>query len=247
MGSLEAISSVRPRATDTPSATAGALPKASAKSGPSMQRALIASGGDAIARAAPVASAVASEAPTQVVPPAAPPKEGLKDSTLAYGKVAVAAQVALAPAVLFLQWGVEPLVRLAGKLVEGLHLDALERRIAKLPPYAALLTFGAPALTLIPVKIGSLHLLASGHAAVGVAVLIGAKVVGTAVVGRLFTLTKPKLMQIGWFAKAYNKWMPWRDAMMDRVHHSRIYRFGRFTGRQTLRAVNAWFGGFKSA
>ncbi len=128
-----------------------------------------------------------------------------------------------------------------------------DKRIANLPPYAALATFATPAVALIPVKIGALELLAHGHHLGGVAVIIGAKVIGTAVVGHLFSVAKPKLMQIGWFAKAYDWWTPWKNAIVHRVHdmsdavmrpirQTRAYKMGRVTQRTIGRILHRAHG-----
>ena len=39
--------------------------------------------------------------------------------------------------------------------------------------------------------------------------------VATALIARLFLLTQPALMQIGWFARGYDLVMPWKDALVD--------------------------------
>ncbi len=47
----------------------------------------------------------------------------------------------------------------------------------------------------------------------GLLVLVTAKILGTAVVARLFLLTRPQLMRMGWFARTYARW----DARKTRV------------------------------
>jgi hypothetical protein len=44
---------------------------------------------------------------------------------------------------------------------------------------------------------------------------------------RLFLLTQPALMQIGWFSWAYDTIMPWKDALVERVRASTVWRVGR--------------------
>src|SRR5262249_44280696 len=56
---------------------------------------------------------------------------------------------------------------------------------------------------------------------------IAAKVVATALVARLFTLTQPALMQIGWFAWSYDAVIPWKEALTERVRASWPWRVGR--------------------
>ena len=54
---------------------------------------------------------------------------------------------------LFEEWGWEPLAALLARLGKLPAVAWLERRIASLPPYGALVTFFVPALMLLPVKV----------------------------------------------------------------------------------------------
>jgi hypothetical protein len=85
-----------------------------------------------------------------------------------------------------------------------------ERRVASLGPRWAFALLLVPALALLPVKIGALWLLALGRVAAGLAILLVAKIVGTAAVARLFVLTRPQLMRLPWFARARRRWAAWR-------------------------------------
>ena len=66
----------------------------------------------------------------------------------------------------------------------------------------------------------------------GTLVILMAKLVGTAIVARLFTLTQPALMQLGWFARTYTRWMGWKDALMAQARASWPWRLGRVLKRQ---------------
>src|SRR5260221_8312813 len=76
-----------------------------------------------------------------------------------------------------------------------------EARIAGLPPYAALVAFLIPAAILVPFKLLAFWLIARGHALLGLEVFVVAKIVGTAFLARIFALTRPALLSIGWFAR----------------------------------------------
>jgi hypothetical protein len=121
---------------------------------------------------------------------------------------------------LFEEWGWEPLAALLARLAKLPFFAWLERRIAALPPYAALATFFVPALMLLPIKIAALFFIAHGHGGLGLLVLLLAKLVGTAVLARLFALTQPTLMQLAWFARWYPRWKAWKDRVMDEVRRS---------------------------
>jgi len=79
----------------------------------------------------------------------------------------------------------------------------IEARLAKLSPYGAMAVLFIPALLLLPIKIAALYFIAHGRAATGVMVIIGAKILGTAVVARLFTVCRPALLSIQWFRRLF--------------------------------------------
>ncbi|MGA8516352.1 MAG: hypothetical protein WB821_16440, partial [Burkholderiaceae bacterium] len=87
---------------------------------------------------------------------------------------------------IFEEWGWVPLSALMGRLARLPLWAKLERKIARLPPWAALVVLGLPTLALLPIKLLALYLLGQGQAAWGVTVLVGAKLVGTALLARLF-------------------------------------------------------------
>jgi hypothetical protein len=82
----------------------------------------------------------------------------------------------------------------------------LEGRIAAAPPRLALALFLLPAALLLPVKVLALALISDGHTISGLAVILAAKLVGTAVGGWLFLLTRPQLMRLPRFARAMAWW-----------------------------------------
>ena len=104
-----------------------------------------------------------------------------------------------------------------------------ERKIASLPPYAALIAFLIPAAILIPFKLVAFWLIARGHGMLGLEVFIAAKIVGTAFLARIFALTKPALLTVGWFARLYARFTAWRD---------RLYAYVR--SLPAWRAAKAW-------
>ena len=124
---------------------------------------------------------------------------------------------------LFEEWGWEPLAALLGRLARLPLWAWVERRISALPPWAAMATFALPALALLPVKLLALFLIGKGHALMGVGLLIAAKLLGTAVLARLFTLTQPALMKLAWFARWYPRWKAWKDGVFAQVRASRMW------------------------
>lgn len=112
-----------------------------------------------------------------------------------------------AAVVLFLEeWGWRPLTAWAARLAQWPPIARLEARIVGVPSRWALVLFLAPAVLLFPVKLLALWLIHKGSAVLGLSVIVVAKLLGTALVGRLFILTEPQLMQIAWFARAMGWW-----------------------------------------
>lgn len=141
----------------------------------------------------------------------------------------------LALLILFEEWGWEPLQRLLAAIGRWPGLRWIEGAIRRLPPYAALALFALPTLLLLPVKLGALWLIGHGHVMTGAVVIVAAKLGGTAVVARLFTLTRPALMRLAWFASLYGRWTNWKDALLAQVRASRVWRVSRMLARRERR------------
>lgn len=142
--------------------------------------------------------------------------------------------LAFAALVLFIEeWGWRPLTAWAARLARWPPLARLEARIRTLPPAAALALFLVPAVALFPVKLLALWLIHLGRTALGVAVIVAAKLLGTALVGRLFILTEPQLMHYAWFAAALGWWRRTKDGVKAAVHALPLWR-------QLRAAVRRW-------
>ncbi len=136
----------------------------------------------------------------------------------------ISAGPALALLLIFEEWGWEPLQRAMACLARLPLWARMEALIVRLPPYGALLVFFVPMLLLFPVKLLALYWISHGHALLGICVALSAKMLGTAAVARLFSLTHPALMRLGWFARLYGRWKPWKDALIAQVKGSPTWR-----------------------
>lgn len=148
-------------------------------------------------------------------------------------------QLPIALLVMFYEWGWETLAHVFDWLAKRPLWARLENGIRGLPPWAALAVFLLPSVLLFPVKLLALWLLAQGQKLLGIALILLAKVVGTAIVARLFTLTHNALMQIGWFARAYRWFVPWKDLWMEAIRASWPWRVGRVVKRAVKRRMAA--------
>jgi len=106
--------------------------------------------------------------------------------------------------------------------VRAIH--AIEQRIAALRPRWAFFAFILPSSILIPAKLFGLHAIAAGHWLLGSVIFIIAKVVGLALFSRIFNLTRPALMQIGWFARFYAWVMHYRNRIHAYLENWQAYQ-----------------------
>lgn len=146
-------------------------------------------------------------------------------------------RVVLAIVILFEEWGWEPLQRAMaaiGRLPVFRHIEAAVRR---LPPYLALVVFFLPGLLLLPIKLAAVWLIGIGKPGMGLAVIVLAKLVGTAVVARIFALTHPALMTLPWFARLYARWTVWKQGLLAWVRGSAAWRTARTIKLRIKRAL----------
>jgi hypothetical protein len=146
-------------------------------------------------------------------------------------------QTLIALIIVFEEWGWRPLAAALGQLARLKPIAWLEAQIQRLPPYGALLVFGAPTLLIQPLKLVAVVLIASGREFGATLLFIGAKIVGTAIVARLFQLTEAQLLRIPWFARAYTVFMPWKNALTAWIHDSWPWRYARVVKERAHRLV----------
>jgi hypothetical protein len=153
--------------------------------------------------------------------------------------------VYLAAVVLLVEeWCWDTGMRLTRALGRWPALAALEARVRTLSPYAALCAFVLPGLLLLPVKFLALLAIAHGHALSGIATIVLAKVGGAAIVARIYVLTLPTLLAVGWFARCHGWFMDKKTRCLDhwRASHAchmanRAVRSMRVGCRRLLRRL----------
>lgn len=148
----------------------------------------------------------------------------------------------LALVIVFEEWGWEPLQRLLARIGRWPGLRWVEGAVRRLPPWAAVLVFAVPSLMLLPIKLLALWTIGHGHVLLGMLIIVAAKLVGTAVLARLFTLTQPALLQLAWFAWVYTRWVRLKAVLLARVRASWPWRVGRVLKRQWRQRWQAWRG-----
>jgi hypothetical protein len=146
----------------------------------------------------------------------------------------------LAIVILFEEWGWEPLrraVAVLGRLPVFAHFEQWLRR---LPPYGALAVLLLPSLLILPIKLAALWLVAAGRVTLGVALVIAAKLVGTALLAWLFGAIQPALMRLDWFARLYLRWSGWKAELLVWVRASAAWRWARAVKLTARRLVRRW-------
>lgn len=133
------------------------------------------------------------------------------------------------------EWVWDRLVALTRQLAKLPPFRGLEARIRHLGPKAAMAVFVVPWLLMLPVKVLGLWLFGTGRFGLGVVVFVVGKLLGTALLARLFTLTRPALLQIGWFRRFYEWFVRLRD---------RVYAYVR--SLRTYQAVRRWLSAVRT-
>jgi hypothetical protein len=166
---------------------------------------------------------------------------------------------ALAALLVFEEWLWDALKAGIRRLAALGPLRALDRGLRRLGPWPSLLVLLFPALLLFPFKIAALWALSEGRPMLGLAVLIGAKLIGTALAAWLFDAVRDSARRLAWFDRLYlaviglltrtRDWLHIQPAYLSAkaaVARARAWaarRLGR-TGRlrRKLRAARALFG-----
>jgi hypothetical protein len=132
--------------------------------------------------------------------------------------------ILLALVFLFEAWLWSHLAPVVAWVVDRIAWRELKARTAAaiehLPPYPTLLVFLVPVILLLPIKFLGLWMLAHGSWAGAMATLALAKIVSMGVTAFIFDVTKPKLMQLPWFARIYDlvvRGLAWAHALVDPV------------------------------
>jgi len=159
--------------------------------------------------------------------------------------------VLLALVFLFEAWLWSHLAPIVALIVDRLALPTLKARAAawieRLPPWATLLVFLVPPILLLPLKFVGLWMLAHGSYVGAMAVLAAAKVVSMGVTAFIFEVTRPKLLELAWFAWLYGHvltGLAWAHRQIDPIK-ARMRAFARETLvplRRRMRALALMLG-----
>jgi hypothetical protein len=162
-------------------------------------------------------------------------------STKRLKRLVAAPFVLLAAVIILLEdWLWDDLARVAAAIGRLPVFRQIEGVITRLPPYVALAFFAVPSTLLIPVKLIALYFVAHGHAIAGLLTVLAAKIAGTALVARLFTLTRPNLLRIGWFAWIYERFLAFKERIYSAIKSTAVYRVTHQMHLRMRLAMKGW-------
>lgn len=113
-------------------------------------------------------------------------------------------------AIIFLieAWLWDHLEPIVARVVAAIPLRVLKQwlatHVASLSPAMTLVVFVVPAVLLFPLKLIGLWLLTHEFWLSAISLIVFAKFVGVGVTAFLFDVTRPKLLQMGWFQTLYD-------------------------------------------
>lgn len=136
-------------------------------------------------------------------------------------------RASIAILILFEEWGWEPLRRVFALLARLPLIRQFEALLKRLPPRWAFVVLALPSLLILPVKLLAVWLIAEGRVTLGLAVIVAAKLIGTALLAWLFQLIQPALMQLAWFARLHGRWTAWKAELLAWVRASAVWRGAR--------------------
>lgn len=124
---------------------------------------------------------------------------------------------------LFEEWLWDTLKVVGQKLAVTFHLQRIERFIGHCKPYPSLVIFVGSSFIVTPFNLYALYMIAHGLVVQGIILEIAMKLISTLIVSRVFTLTKPKLLQITWFEYCYNEIMTAINWAHAKIKQSNAY------------------------
>lgn len=115
-------------------------------------------------------------------------------------------------------------------------VEAIEAWLRRLPPWGALLAFGAPSLLVIPIKLSAVWFALHHRYGLSLLSVVVGKMLATALVARLYMVLRPTLVRMAWYLRAETWLFDWRD---------RLYAFVRALpawqkGQAIVRRVRLW-------
>lgn len=92
-------------------------------------------------------------------------------------------------------------------------VEAIEAWLRRLPPWGALLAFGAPSLLVVPIKLSAVWFALHHQYGLSLLSVVVGKMLATALVARLYMVLRPTLVRMAWYLRAETRLFDWRDRL----------------------------------
>jgi hypothetical protein len=125
-------------------------------------------------------------------------------------------------------------------LIGLLRLDDFERWLSQVSPNVALVAFMVPVLIVTPINLYALRLLAHGLILQGILLEIVAKLLGTLLVSRVFTLTNNQLLSFRLLAVIYSTVMRWLNWAHQKITDTTVYKLAKALKLQLKSIISGW-------
>ena len=103
----------------------------------------------------------------------------------------------------------------------------VEKRLVQLSPVPTLIIFLLPMISLFPLKLMALYWVSHGYWLASLGLIAFAKILGTAIVARMYVVCQPQLMTIGWFRRLHDGLIAIRDRLNRALRALPIYHAAR--------------------
>lgn len=138
--------------------------------------------------------------------------------------------------IFFEEWLFQWLKKFGAYLGHFVPVARFEAWVVTFNPFWTTVVLAVPWFAFLPLKFLDAWLFLNGHWIMALGVLAFAKVAGVTVLARLFTIGKPKLLSIRWFAWAYAHWTHWSEWA-----HRKVRESGAWQRLQEIKAaVREW-------
>jgi len=143
------------------------------------------------------------------------------------------------------EWLWDLLSAFGHSLVHWLNLESLELWLNRTSPNMALVAFSIPILIVTPINLAALGLLANSLILQGILMEVLAKLLGTLLVARVFSLTKPQLLTFSFLSFIYTNITRWLQWAHQKVTETPVYRWAKQLKTAAKARFAAWFNKVK--
>ena len=143
------------------------------------------------------------------------------------------------------EWLWDLLSAFGHSLVHWLNLESLELWLTRTSPNMALVALSIPVLIVTPINLAALGLLANGLILQGILMEVLAKLLGTLLVARVFSLTKPQLLTFSFLSFIYTNITRWLQWAHQKVTETPVYRWAKQLKTAAKARFAAWFNKVK--